>query len=563
MGMEKRWQIAKQAPKEFFESFLEFHPIILQLLYNRGLRTKEQIEGFLNPDWETGQHDPFLMKGVRKAVSEILKAIKAKKKIALFAHFDVDGITSAALLFSVFKHFGREPMVYIPERSEGYGLTQAALAEFKKAQIGLVITADIGISSQKEVAQAEKEGMKVIICDHHKVPRLLPPATAILNPQQKDCPYPFKELAGVGVVFKLAEALVQTKKELFHPQKLKWLVDLVGLGTICDVVPLIDENRLFAKFGLIVLRKTKNLGLKKLFEVCQLKPEEINVSTSSFIIGPRLNAPGRMDHANASFYLLVAKNPLYAQKLALWLHQQNQKRQRLLEQAVAQAKEKIENEGWLDKRVIVVGQEDWPTGIIGLIASRLVNEYSRPAFVLQIGQKESKGSVRSIDQFHVVEALEAVGHYLLQFGGHQKAGGFSILTERLEELKRELLRLAEKKLTEEDIKPQIKIDSKITLSQINWELWEELEKFEPTGFGNPEPVFLMERVPVTAVKTVGKDLQHLKFLFQGLEGIMFNGGEKRKVQPGELLDLVFQLQVDEWQARRKLQLKILDFKKSE
>uniref|UniRef100_A0A7V3N4X4 Single-stranded-DNA-specific exonuclease RecJ n=1 Tax=candidate division CPR3 bacterium TaxID=2268181 RepID=A0A7V3N4X4_UNCC3 len=568
--MDKKWRLAKPAPKKFIEEFPEFHPVILQLLYNRGITSEKEIEKFMNPDWERDLYDPFLMKGMQEAVRRIKKAINHKERVAIFGHFDVDGVTSCALLYFVLKKLGLLPSVYIPDRAESYGLNPGAINEFLKEKIDLIVTVDTGITSAKEIELANRLKMDVIVCDHHKVPKTLPKAKAILNPNQKGCPYPFKELAGVGVVFKLAQALVSSQQSTVNnqqptvnSQQLKWLADLVALGTICDVAPLIDENRLFAKFGLIVLNKTKNLGLQKLYQVSQIRPGSIDVYTSSFILGPRLNAPGRMDHANASFYLLTTPFVQKAEELAKILDKHNRERQRILEKAIDEAKQEVEERGLFKKKLIMLGKEDWPSGIIGLIAGRLVNEYSRPAFVLQIGKEKSRGSGRSIDAFHMTEALELVSHHLLQFGGHKKAAGFSVLTEKIEELRKELVELAEKKLTSEDITPVLDIDAKIDINSINWDFWEALDKFEPTGYGNEKPVFLAEKVKIESVKTVGKQAQHLKMKIGDFDAIYFDGSKTdSKIEAADLIDIVFQLGVDEWNSQRRLQLKILDMKKS-
>jgi len=564
--LKKRWRLAKPAPREFFEEFPEFHPVVLQLLFNRKIVKEEEIEKFLNPDWERDLYDPFLMQGMAQAVRRIKRAFAKKEKVAIVGHFDVDGVTSAALLYLVFKKMGLVPSVYIPDRCEGYGLTQQAITTLSKEKTNLLITVDTGISAAKEIELVKKAGMDVIVTDHHKPPDHLPKAKAILNPHQKNCSYPFGELAGVGVAFKLAQALLRTPTHLPFPKQsvfLKWLTDLVALGTICDVVPLISENRLFAKFGLIVLNKTKNLGLRQLCQVANLLPGNIDVYATSFILGPRLNAPGRIDHANASFYLLTTTSLKQAEKMALLLDAHNRERQRILERVFAEAKKEVEEKGLLSKKIIMLGKEDWPSGIIGLIAGKLVGQYYRPAVVLQIGEKQSRGSGRSIESFHLTQALEEVSAHLLQFGGHKRAAGFSVLTDKIEDLKRELVELAEKRISSEDITPAIEIDAEINLEQVDWSFWEELEKFEPTGYGNEKPVFLAKKVKIEEVKTVGRKKEHLKMKLAGLEAIFFNQGEPLpKIQSGDVVDLVFHILVDEWNAHRRLQLKIIDLKPS-
>jgi single-stranded-DNA-specific exonuclease len=560
----KRWQIAKPAPKKFIEGFPEYHPITLQLLYNRGIKSEKEIEKFLNPDWDRDLYEPFLMKGMKEAVSRIKKALKKKEKVAIFGHFDADGIAATALLYLVLSKLGLKSMPYIPVRKEGYGLNKERIFQLKKEDVDLIITVDTGISSFFEIELAKKLKMDLIVTDHHEIPKILPKAEAILNPKQKNCSYPFKELSGTGVVFKLAQALsLSFSSSLLPCSYLKWFVDLVALGTICDVVPLLDENRLFAKFGLIVLNKTRRIGLQKLYQVAQLKPNAIDPYTVSFIIGPRLNAPGRMDHANASFFLLTTKEPEKAEELAKMLDNYNRQRQAILEKAVEEAKVEVLEKNLLDHKLILIGKQEWHSGIIGLIASKLVEEYGRPALVLQVGEKISKGSARSIDAFHITEILSNLKEYLINFGGHKKAAGFSVLTEKIEELKDKLRDLAEERLTEEDVIPSLKVEAKIDPKEINWDLWRELEKFEPTGFGNSRPLFLAENVRVENVRTVGNEGNHLKMKLYGLDGIYFGAGKlSSSIFPSDIIDIVFQIAVDEWQNQRKLVLKIVDLRKA-
>jgi single-stranded-DNA-specific exonuclease len=559
----KRWQIAKPAPKKFIERFPEYHPITLQLLYNRGIKSEKEIEKFLNPDWEKDLYDPYLMKGMKEAVSRVKKAIKNKEKVAIFGHFDVDGVVATSLLYIVFKKMGLSVLPYIPARQEGYGITEDGIHQLVKEKVNLIISVDTGISSHKEIELANRLGIDVVITDHHEVPKKLPKASAILNPKQKNCSYPFKELAGTGIAFKLVSALSLSFSSLLPQSYLKWLMDLVALGTICDVVPLLDENRLFAKFGLIVLNKTRRIGLQKIYQVAQLKPDSIDPYTVSFVIGPRLNAPGRMDHANASFFLLTAKEPEKAEELAKMLDNYNRQRQAILEKAVEEAKTEVLEKNLLDHKLILIGKREWHSGIIGLIAAKLVEEYGRPALVLQIGEEISRGSARSIDAFHITESLSNLKECLIKFGGHKRAAGFSVLTKRIEELKNKLRTLAEEKLTEEDVIPFLKIEAKIDPKEINWELWSQLEKFEPTGFGNPRPVFLAEKVRVEKIRTVGNHAQHLKMSLCGLDAIYFGAGSlSSSIFPSDIIDLVFQITVDEWQNERKLTLKVIDLRKS-
>lgn len=558
-----RWKVKDKAPEEFFKENHQYNEIILQLLYNRGIKKKDEIERFLNPDWERDLYDPFLMKGIPEALSRIIKAKKDKEKIGLFGHFDVDGVVSMALINEMFKELGLPVSPYVPARKEGYGLTRSAVHQFHKEKVNLIITVDTGSTSFSEIKLAQRLGMDTIVLDHHQVFEK-PEAFAFVNPNQKGCRYPFKELAGVGVVFKLVQAAVSDRGFGFKNKDafLKWRADLVALGTVCDVMPLLSENRVFSKFGLIVLNKTKRIGLKKLYQKARVSPPYINPYIVSYVIGPRLNAPGRIDHASASFYLLTTSDPFLAENLAVKLENINQERQALLDRLLEEAKKEVEDGGYLNKKLIIVGKQTWPSGLIGLIAGRLKDEYTRPVIALSVGQEESKGSARSIDNFHITEALAECEECLIRFGGHKKAAGFSILTEKIEELKRRLINQAEKRLTDEDITPVLEIDAKINLSSVNWSLWKSLEKFEPTGLGNPAPIFLAENVRVEDVKQVGQQGQHLKLKIYGFDALFFGKGDlTQTLNPSDIIDIVFQVVVDQYNNEQKLALKILDLRK--
>lgn len=560
--MEKQWKTAKQVSKKLIESFPEYNPIVLQLLYNRGIKEEKEIEKFLNPDWERDLYSPFLMKGMKEAISRIRKALKNKEKVAVFGHFDVDGVTSAAVVGAVLKKLGLKTTVYIPDREEGHGLTEEGINQLKTEDVTLIITSDCGISSVEAVEIARKLKIDVVITDHHEVPKIIPKAKSILNPHQKGCTYPFKELAGVGVAFKLVQALSHTFKSELPDSFMKWMLDLVALGTICDIVPLIDENRLFAKFGLVVLNKTRKIGLLELYKVSEIELGKIDTYAISYIIGPRLNAPGRLDHASASFYLLTTKNHQRARELAITLDTNNKTRQQLLKRTLEEARQEIEKNKLHKNKLILLGSKDWSNGIIGLIAGKLKDKYSRPILVLSMGKAESRGSARSIDSFHITEILSACSDCLIKFGGHKRAAGFVVSNDKINELKEKLISLAEQRLVEKDLKPNLNIDTKINLFEIDWDLWEQLEKFEPTGFGNKAPVFLAENIKVDSLRLVGKQANHLKIRLSGFDGIFFGGGDLiSQIKPDDLVDAVFQIAVDEWKSERKLQLKIMDLKK--
>jgi len=360
--MKKKWKILDKAPKDFFSQFPEIDPIVLQLLYNRGLKTQKQIDEFLNPDYGQDQHDPFLFKDMEKATKRIFKALTNKEKVAIYGDYDADGVTSTAVIYNVLKELGFKNIeVYIPYRmTEGYGINEVAVKEFEEKNIDLMITVDCGIANKEEIALANKKGIDVIITDHHHEP-LNPPdkALAIINAKVKGEKYPFKDLAGVGVAFKLAQALIKKSREkgIDIPKGYeKWLLDLVAIGTVTDCVGLIGENRTLVRYGLVVLNKTKRIGLRKLIEKANLTLGQIEAWNIAFQLGPRLNAAGRLDHASTSFKLLTTDDKKEAEEIVEGLEKTNRERQKITEKMVDQAKEQIDDKKAKSSIISVIGQ---------------------------------------------------------------------------------------------------------------------------------------------------------------------------------------------------------------
>lgn len=605
----KKWQIYSRKSADIIE----------QLLINRKINLKDK-ESFLNPDYEKDLHDPFLFKDMKKAVKRIKQAMEKKEKIGLFADYDADGIPGAALLYRVFYSLGLKVEVYIPSREEGYGLNEQGIRELSLSECKLIITVDLGIVNHKEVKSAKKLGLDVIITDHHEIQKdhLPKEATAILYPRLLGQKYPNKDLAGGGVAWKLAQGILMSlarqcsprtdlkipsedfgsqrssssfnhatrsarcssqtpaspllskdKRYAISDKQLKWLLDLATISTICDIVPLKGENRTIAKYGLIVLSKTKNLGLQKLYQVAGIKPEFIGTYTVGFQIGPRINAPGRIDHAAAAFRLLTTDDESEALKIANQLNKINQKRQEELERVLTAARKKVQKKKLHKKKVILVEGKDWPEGIIGLVAGKLMEEFSRPVLVLKQEKKGLKGSARSIEQFHLIEALDQAKKYLSKHGGHARAAGFSLENKHLSNLYDKLLEIAEAKLKFEDLVPKISIDAEITPEQINMELYNLLQKFEPHGLGNPRPVFLMKGLVIDNKRPVGKDARHIKltlssnvYRLTSFDAIGFDMGYlDKELKINDTVDIVFTLDLNEYNGNKKLQLKLLDIKK--
>lgn len=567
----KRWELLPCTKKDITD----------QLLENRGIDFKNK-EDFFKPNFDKLLSSPFKILNLEKAAERILKAVEKKEKIGIFADYDHDGTPAAVFLMKFInflwdsihdRNISRQVSVYIPSRQEGYGLSEKGIRQLKREGCSLIITVDLGITGKEQVKKAKELGIETIVIDHHEVIASKFPneAFAVVNPKQKEDKSNFKEFSAGGLCFKLAVGLFNLYSKLHkagYKDKaeyfLKWNLDLPAISTICDMVPLLDQNRIIAKFGLIVLSKTKNLGLRKLYQSAGIMPENIGTYTVSFQIGPRLNAPGRMDDANQSFYLLKSQDEREAEDLALYLNRINRKRQAELERVLKEARKEVEEKKLHHKKVILVSGKNWPAGIVGLVAGKLMEQYARPTVVLEVGEKISRGSARSIDGFHIVEAFEEAKEYLLRHGGHAKAGGLSLENKHLQNLYDRLLELAETKLKDEDLTPKIKVDAEIEKKDLNYGFWQNLKKFEPHGLGNPRPTFLMKNLIIDEVKTVGSENKHLKLRLSGLSAIGFDFGPfGSELRIGDNLDVVFNLDENNYNGVKNLQLRILDLKKSE
>lgn len=533
--------------------------IIEQILLNRSI-SRNKWSKFLNPDFSADLHNPFLLSDMDKATNRLKKAISNNEIVGIFGDYDADGIPASALLSETLENkFKLKTKVYIPTRKEGYGLNEAGIRYFHQEKVSLMITVDLGIREMKNVLYANNLGIDVIILDHHEPGEVMPEALAIINPKRKRSKYPFSELSAGGVVFKLLQA-ASLKLGKITQSDLKWMLDLVGITTICDMVPLIDENRLFAKFGLIVLQRTRRLGLKRLYETSAIKPEEISVYTIGFQIGPRINAPGRMDHTNESFLLLRETSPEKARELAEILNRINTKRQNELERILAEARKEIIDNKLYNKKIICISGANWSSGLVGLVAGRITEEFARPSFIFEKGEKYSKGSARSIDSFDLVEALEQTKDILGNFGGHKKAAGMTIANDKIKLLYDRLLSSADKKLKDRDLVPKIKIDVLLKVQDLKLKLADEVQKLEPYGLGNPRPIFALKSVTAENVRTIGKEDKHLRFEISGTKAIAFDWGHTAEEIKNKTIDIAFTFDEDNWDGDRKLELKIVDIR---
>jgi len=565
------WKLKEKKEIKDAELTEKYHPVVLQLLHNRGIGKKEEIEKYFKTDYEIGVSDPFLFADMEKAVARIAEAREKKEKIAIYGDYDADGVTATALLFETLEKLGFENVVvYIPDRQlEGYGMNMEAVEFLHQEKVNLIITVDCGITSQEEIEKAAKLGMDVIITDHHHVPRDLPGAFAIINANVKGCEYPEKNLAGVGVAFKLAQALYQKMKPE-EAEQLKWSLDLVAIGTVADCVPLLGENRVLAKYGLIVLSKTKRNGLLEMFKVGRISISEDDLPDThkiSFQIAPRINAAGRMDHASFSYKLMIEKDAIKARDMALEVESKNQSRQKITGEITREARAVAENM-FKDKKFIFAENEHWPVGLLGLVAGKISDEFNKPTLILQKREYEFVGSLRSIPQINIIETLEKCAELLIKFGGHAQAAGVRVAHNKIEKFYAKFGELIEEQLAGKDITPQIEIDAEIGADDLNWDLVGQIKKMEPFGEGNVEPVFLARNMIVENFRIVGNGSKHLKLVLRAedkspkmFEAIGFGLGDKfPDLKNGDKIDIVFNLQEDEWNGNKKIQLKLVDLR---
>ncbi len=590
--MPKKWNVLPLPPPEFTGSHPELPVAVAQLLWNRNLRTQAQIDEFLNPDYSQDIHDPFLFQDMEKATDIIFKAIDKQENIVVHGDYDADGVCSSAIIITGLRKLGAKNVnVFIPHReTDGYGLNLRTIELLHTQKTDLIITCDCGVSNAPEIALARKYKMKVIVTDHHTVPAKLPKANAIIHPLVKGEPYPDKGLCGGAVAFKLVQGLLKkygrSHNALPDGQTFegfeKWMLDLAAIASIGDMVPLVGESRTITKYGLTVINKTRNIGLKKLFAVAGLTDEKgqpkhgaYDSYTMSFQIVPRLNAAGRMDHANTAYALLMATDEKEATSLAAQLDQNNVDRRKLTEQYVNEARKQIKETNQENNPVLFVLGKDWPTGILGLISGKLKDDYYKPSIVMGETANEINGSGRSIKEFSLIGAMQAMPEVFYKFGGHPQACGFTLKTkDKLEEFKTKLIAKAAEQTATIDLVPQINIDAEVELDEVNWKFYDLLQKFEPFGQANEEPKYVSRSLTVTAIEPVGQDGKHLRLMVKHNSQLIkktigFGLGDvnrcsenwKECLKPGDKIDMVYSIGVNEWNGNRELQLTIEDIKK--
>jgi len=550
-----RWKILPLVPDEYLNAS-GLSALVAQLLYNRGVKL-EDIDPFLSADRRL-EGNPFLLPDISQAVSRVYKAVLAQEKIAVYGDFDVDGVTAIVILVEGLSRLGAEVIPYIPDRiNEGHGLKISALEKLHAQGVNLVITVDCGVTDLREVKQAQDMGMDMIITDHHMPSKSLPRAVAVVDPKRKDSVYPYPDLAGAGVAFKLLQAL-------FHKDsREKWLarlLDLVVLATVADLVNLVGENRYLVKEGLKELSNSSRVGIQEMVKLAGLKPGELDAEDISWVLGPRLNAAGRMNNASASYQLLTTQSPEEAHLLALELEGKNVERQKLTSEVLSRAREKLAAK--LHLPVLIESDESYSIGVIGLVAGKLVDEFYKPAIIINLGQELCQGSCRSIAEFDIVSALAECHDLLTAFGGHPLAAGFTVARRNLAQLEQRLVKLAVDKLGHLDLRPEIVIDAELPLTVLAGDTFNLMQKLSPFGHGNPQPTFLTREVEVIECRNFGNQGEWLRLkLRQGSvtwQAVDFESQKKREEIPARI-DIVYKLGKSRWNGEEVLSLNLLGF----
>jgi single-stranded-DNA-specific exonuclease len=605
----KLYSVREALPQEASENLKAYPELVRSLLYYRGITDAEKAQEFLNPSYETGLHDPYLMKDMDKAVKRILAAIENNERILIYSDYDADGIPAAVVMHDFFKLIGYENFeVYIPHRhNEGYGLHLEAIDTFKD-RVKLMITLDCGIVDCDEVKHASDSGIDVIVTDHHVPGLKLPKAIAVVNAHQKKCEYPFDYLCGSGVAFKLVQALliklrekefrrsaslmetserggakleenfsknlsvlqqVRAEKEIPKIGQEKWLLDMVGLATLSDMVPLQGENRVLAHYGLKVLKKTRRPGLQKLLAKLKINPKYLTEDDIGFMITPRINAASRMGIPTDAFELLSTADEGVAGKFADHLDQINNERKGLVASTVKEVKKLLAERAdhYESQKIIVIGNPNWRPALLGLVANTLVDQYSKPVFLWgREEEKDIKGSCRSDGSVHLVELMEASKHVFKEFGGHTMSGGYALNHEYVHTLEEELTKAYEKVKKNKTVEEKITADAHLTLDDVNERLFKHIDQFAPFGVGNPKPQFIFEQVKIEELKMFGKTQEHLELTFINSAGrkikaigfFMMPQDFPLEPKKGDTINLLATLEKSYFRNFPELRLRIVD-----
>ncbi|HET8540942.1 MAG TPA: single-stranded-DNA-specific exonuclease RecJ [Anaeromyxobacter sp.] len=542
---------------------LGLHPLAARVLAIRGYGSAADAQAFLAARLED-LPDPSAMKGMPEAVARLVRGVEAGERIACYGDYDVDGVTSTALLAGFLRAAGADAVTYVPHRLvEGYGLNVAAVEKLAAEGVRLLVTLDCGITAASEVRAAAALGVDAVVVDHHTVPVELPAAAAILNPHQPGCAYPSKDLAAVGVTFALLMALRRALRERgrFGPSRpepnLKDALDLVALGTVADVVPLVGANRILVRWGLDALARTRRRGLRALKKVAGIaEGTPVTAGQIGFRLGPRINAAGRLDDAGRGVRLLLTADAAEADALAAELDAENQARQEIERRILAEATHDAAARVRAGARGLVLARDGWHAGVVGIVAARVAERFHRPAVLVALGGEEGKGSGRSVEGFHLYEALAACAPHLARFGGHRHAAGVTVERGRLEAFREAFEAHARERLADEDLVPRCRIDGWVGEGDVTDRAAEDLARLGPFGAGHPEPVFAL-RGSARGARTVGAENAHLKLALGRLDAIGFGMGDRLAACAGPL-DAAFTIGFDEWDGARRLQLRLRD-----
>lgn len=573
MAASKIWKYIEsdKAQVDSISQQFKINPIVAQVILNRGITEKKQISEFLNPDI-CNLSDPFLMKDMDKGSERVADAIKNYEYIIVCGDYDVDGITSTAILVHFLRNCGVTADYYIPDRiDDGYGLSMAVAEKIKAMNPELVITVDSGITAVDEVDFLCNAGIDVVITDHHECKGTLPNACAVINPHRQDDEYPFKQLSGVGVVYRFIEAIYTAIKDKTFFQEdidIQRYIDAVAVGTITDVMPLIGENRTIIKYGIERLNKTCNEGLKALIRVAGLQDKQISAWMIGFVIGPRMNAAGRMSNAQKAVELLLTDSPQHVESIAKLLDEENIYRQETEKAILNRVFTKIEQDiDFATDKIIVVEGDNWHQGVIGIAASKVVDKYNMPCILLSVDGQEVKGSARSIAGFNIYDALCYCGAWIERFGGHELAAGLTLKTQNIDSFKNSIIQYAAQHIKAEHMLASINIDGELQPEELTVKAAEDLEILAPFGVDNPKPIFCCNGMRIVDIKTT-IDEKHLKlklrYANRTLDAIGFNIGDAiRQFCKGDFVDAAFSLEINSWNFIHKVQLNVKDLKKSE
>ncbi len=555
---DKNWKILSEKSEK---EILGLPKWLVSILSNRGIKTEQEISSFLDPKYEE-LLSPNSFTGIDDVTDRIYKSLIEKEKIVIYGDYDVDGITSTALMYDLFNTIGINKFeTYIPHREEeGYGLNENAIEEIIKEGANIIIAVDCGITSRDLIDKYSKK-VDFIVIDHHEISKeKIPQNALIIHPKLVIKGAKEQYLSACGMAFFLAKNIIDDKRFKQKSGQEKWLLDLVALSTICDIVPLVGQNRILAKYGILVLSKTKRVGLMALANVSSINLKEVGSYDIGFLIGPRINASGRLTHAKKSLELFLTNSKVEAIKIASELNKINMERQKLTEKILNEAKAEIESSDNKDHEIFLLSNKNWPRGVVGIIASKISDIYTRPTIIFENDGEAHHGSARSIEALDITEALSECEDCLIKFGGHAKAAGLSVSNEKWILFKDKLLEIVRGKIKKEDLTPIVKIDTEIEINDISDKTIETIEKLEPFGYGNSTPVFMTKGVKIDGVKRVGASKEHIKFMIDKFSAISFS--DTTPLKDGDIIDIAYSLRYNIWNERKNIEIRVIDIKET-